>query len=230
MFSYLRIDSLSQMLTLTNIMSGGRYIVVDSNLGILSAALIERTAGKGAIIQVYTEDNPNSSNRQAVYALNYPEEVVENCLFTVNINQVAELLSESADSQNGNSESLMTSEEDGDKVLTKKEKRINETNAAKRILRTKNLDGLLILTKNYDPSTIVNILIEFIDISRPFVVFSPSIDPLKTCYTSLKSCCINLKISETWLRKYQVLAERTRPEMMMNAHSGFVLSGIKVQM
>lgn len=216
------------MLTMANIMSGGNYIVVDSNLGILSAALMERTMGNGSIIQVYTEDNPVGSNRQAVYALNYPETIVEKCLYTLNMNQVAELLQNDIYGDTNDIDNNDSSDEA--KTLTKKEKRLKEVNRAKNILRKRNMDALLILTKHYDPYSLVDILIEFLDFSRPFVIFSPSIDPLKECYTQLKNRCIYLRISETWLRKYQVLDERTRPEMMMNAHSGFLLTGIKVQM
>lgn len=37
-----------------------------------------------------------------------------------------------------------------------------------------------------------------------------------------------LELGETWMREYQVLPQRTHPTMRMNAASGYILSGIKV--
>jgi tRNA (adenine58-N1)-methyltransferase non-catalytic subunit len=42
----LRVDTLSQMLSMGNIHPGGRYIVVDDVAGLLVAALLERLGGQ----------------------------------------------------------------------------------------------------------------------------------------------------------------------------------------
>ena len=39
---------------------------------------------------------------------------------------------------------------------------------------------------------------------------------------------VRLQISSSWCREYQVLPQRTHPEMTMNADGGFVLSGVKL--
>ena len=41
----LRVDTLSQMLTLGNIQQGGRYLVVEETSGLLTAAILERLGG-----------------------------------------------------------------------------------------------------------------------------------------------------------------------------------------
>ncbi|KAJ6218177.1 hypothetical protein RDWZM_009334 [Blomia tropicalis] len=225
--NFLRVDTLSQMLTLCNVMAGGNYMVVDSNLGILSAGLMERTAGKGSIVQIFNETIPNGSYRQAVYALNYPESVVSESLLSLSLNDVYELSLE----ENGSTcETMPTGvQKDSRQMLTKREMRLQEVTRAKSLLRHRDMHGLLLLTKDYDPSSMIHILLQFLGLSRPFVIFSHSIDPLKECYIQLKGKCLFLRISETWLRKYQVLEGRTRPEMTMNSSSGFVLSGIKAE-
>lgn len=207
-------------------MAGGRYMVVDSNLGILSAALMERTSGKGSVIQIFTENIPNGSYRQAVHALNYPESTISECLFSLSLKDVSELSTEDASTNSTTPNGTAT---ESNQSLSKKELRLQEVNKAKDILRDRSMDALLILTKDYDPSSIVHSLLDFLALSRPFAIFCSSIDPLKECYLQLKSQCIYLRISETWLRKFQVLNDRTRPEMMMNSSSGFILSGIKVE-
>ncbi|UXI17040.1 glutaryl-CoA dehydrogenase-like [Sarcoptes scabiei] len=221
--NYLRLDSLAQILTFSNIMSDGRYMVIDSNLGILSSAIMEKTSGKCQIIQIETKEVGNASQRQAVYALNYPKSVLEQCLSCISIYQVAKLLNE-------------TEHNDTFKSLTyhnllkqrKSEKLQLEEQKATNLLREKNLDALLIMSKEYDPYCLAQILLKFLSPSRPLVIFSPTIEPLKNCFVKLKSDCVFLRLSETWLRKYQVLNDRTRPEMIMNASSGFILTGIKV--
>ncbi|XP_037274585.2 tRNA methyltransferase 6 non-catalytic subunit [Rhipicephalus microplus] len=70
----MRIDSLAQMLTCCNVRSGGRYIVFDAYLGLLTAAVLERLGQDGIVVQVYAGQGPDSSYRQAVYALNLGEE------------------------------------------------------------------------------------------------------------------------------------------------------------
>ncbi|OTF74391.1 hypothetical protein BLA29_012119 [Euroglyphus maynei] len=51
-------------------MAGGRYLVVDSNLGILSASIFEKTAGNCTIVQVDMADVCNAGQRQAKKATN----------------------------------------------------------------------------------------------------------------------------------------------------------------
>ncbi|CAG0921829.1 unnamed protein product [Notodromas monacha] len=55
--------------------------------------------------------------------------------------------------------------------------------------------------------------------------------PLAECHVMLKSmgCAVLVKLTENWLREYQVLPDRTHPLVTMSGNSGFLLSGIKVQ-
>lgn len=234
------------MLSHCNVMSGRKYVVVDTNLGILTAAVVERLQSEGTVIQVYTDVGPVSTYRQAVDALNLPKENIDRMLFGLQINEIYGVLKAedylSHDSslphkqQNqefkdeANEEPNSESEErnrNSDKAVRKSMRR-KEALKALDILRHKDLDGLLFLTKNYDPLNILELLLELLADSRPFAVFSPYIQPLTQCYSALRKKSVFLRLSETWLRKYQVLADRTRPEMNMSSSSGYLLTGIKV--
>lgn len=120
-----------------------------------------------------------------------------------------------------------------DKGVERRLRKINrkqEANKAKAILADKNIDGLLMLVKDFDPLNCLKLLVDFLDYSRPFCLYSPMLQPLIVCYNELKRrkyAC--LKISESFFRKYQILPERSRPEMNTIYGSGFILSGIKTK-
>lgn len=40
--------------------------------------------------------------------------------------------------------------------------------------------------------------------------------------------CINIRLIENWLRNYQVLPDRTHPEVSMSGGGGYLLTGWKV--
>jgi len=90
-------------------------------------------------------------------------------------------------------------------------------------------DSLIIATK-YDLISAFNLLFQYLALSRPFVIFSQFIQPLTELYQTLlqEHTGINLDLTETWTREYQVLPARTHPLMKMSNASGFLLSGIKV--
>ena len=43
-----------------------------------------------------------------------------------------------------------------------------------------------------------------------------------------KKLAINLRLSDTWMREYQVLEGRTHPSMNMTQSGGFILTGTKL--
>ena len=43
-----------------------------------------------------------------------------------------------------------------------------------------------------------------------------------------KKLAINLHLSDTWMREYQVLPGRTHPSMSMTQSGGFILTGTKL--
>ena len=63
-----------------------------------------------------------------------------------------------------------------------------------------------------------------------FVVFGEHMEPLAECLHALKreNLAINLRLSDTWMREYQMLAGRSHPDMTMSQSGGFILTGMKL--
>eukprot|EP00808_Paulinella_micropora_P014365 g1765.t1 len=116
----------------------------------------------------------------------------------------------------------------------------------------------LILASRYDPVALLPAVWELLAPSGAFAIASRTLEPLAQIFDSLKTnkrkqqpkrqpslsseknstsdsdmdiapqAAVNMQLTETWFRSYQVLPARTHPHMFMNASGGFVLSGIKV--
>ncbi|CAG0925649.1 unnamed protein product [Notodromas monacha] len=93
-----------------------------------------------------------------------------------------------------------------------------------------NFDAFIIAMRD-NPKELIKLFLPLLGLSKPFVVFSPFREPLAECHVMLKSmgCAVLVKLTENWLREYQVLPDRTHPLVTMSGNSGFLLSGIKVQ-
>lgn len=101
--------------------------------------------------------------------------------------------------------------------------------AAAALLEGRNADGLVIAGR-FHPCPVLLGLLRFVAPSRPFVVFCQYREPLIECYTKLREQggAINLKLTDSWLRHYQVLPNRTHPLLLMSGGGGYLLSGITV--
>lgn len=244
----LRIDTLAQMLNMCNVRHGGRYIVVDSIYGLLAAAVLERLGSDGCVVQLYFESTPTSSFRQAVNALNIPSEILEKQLFGLSLTEVINKISspsefietevmESCKKDNIiPMDSTNTTESFENEYLIKEKEKIirrnkrqEEQKKAKEILNENKMDGLLIVSK-YHPNNILVKLLEFLSPSSPFAVFCNYQMPLIECYTELKDKgnAIYMNLTETLLRNYQVLPERTHPDVTISGNGGYLLTGIKI--
>lgn len=101
--------------------------------------------------------------------------------------------------------------------------------SAAALLEGRNADGLVIASR-FHPCPVLLSLIKFLSPSRPFVVYSQYKEPLIECFTKLKvqGGTVNLRLTDTWLRRYQVLPNRTHPLLLMSGAGGYILSGITV--
>ncbi|XP_054900252.1 tRNA (adenine(58)-N(1))-methyltransferase non-catalytic subunit TRM6 isoform X1 [Poeciliopsis prolifica] len=101
--------------------------------------------------------------------------------------------------------------------------------ATAALLEGRNADGLVIASQ-FHPCSVLLGLIKFLSPSRPFVVFSQFKETLIECYTKLKEQggTVNLMLTDTWLRHYQVLPDRTHPLLLMSGGGGYLLSGTTV--
>lgn len=101
--------------------------------------------------------------------------------------------------------------------------------AAAAQLEGKNADGLVIASR-FHPCPVLMGLLPLLAPSRPFVVYSQYKEPLVECYAKLKEQggTVNLQLTNTWLRHYQVLPNRTHPVLLMSGGGGYLLSGTTV--
>ncbi|XP_029414371.1 tRNA (adenine(58)-N(1))-methyltransferase non-catalytic subunit TRM6 isoform X3 [Nannospalax galili] len=100
---------------------------------------------------------------------------------------------------------------------------------AAALLGERNADGLIVASR-FHPAPLLLSLLNFVAPSRPFVVYCQYKEPLLECYTKLRERggVINLRLSETWLRNYQVLPDRSHPKLLMSGGGGYLLSGFTV--
>jgi hypothetical protein len=96
-------------------------------------------------------------------------------------------------------------------------------------LRKRKCDSI-ILAVRYDPTATLLPLLQYLAPSSPFVVYCEFVEPLSECFRELQrqQLAINLRLSDTWMREYQVLPGRTHPSMSMTQSGGFILTGIKL--
>ncbi|CAK6962661.1 tRNA (adenine(58)-N(1))-methyltransferase non-catalytic subunit TRM6 [Scomber scombrus] len=101
--------------------------------------------------------------------------------------------------------------------------------AAAALLEGRNADGLVIASR-FHPCPVLMSLLKFLSPSRPFVVYSQYKEPLIECYTKLREQggTVNLRLTDTWLRHYQVLPNRTHPVLLMSGGGGYLLSGTTI--
>ncbi|XP_053192865.1 tRNA (adenine(58)-N(1))-methyltransferase non-catalytic subunit TRM6 [Scomber japonicus] len=101
--------------------------------------------------------------------------------------------------------------------------------AAAALLEDRKADGLVIASR-FHPCPVLMSLLKFLAPSRPFVVYSQFKEPLIECYTKLREQggTVNLRLTDTWLRHYQVLPNRTHPVLLMSGGGGYLLSGTTI--
>lgn len=125
---------------------------------------------------------------------------------------------------------LDESDEPEETVPVKKPKWFLETQRALDLLNSSKARGLTIIAKEH-PLNIVNELLLFLGASRPFVIFHTYREPLQETYMELKQKrnVINLRLFTNFLRSYQVLPDRTHPEILTSDTGGYILTGYLVQ-
>lgn len=103
--------------------------------------------------------------------------------------------------------------------------RAKEIEEARKIIQQKNVDCLIVATKFY-PTPIVLALIDYVAPSRQVVVYSQFKEALEDCYAFLREHkgLVNYRLTETWLREYQVLPNRTHPVIQMTGTGGYLLT------
>jgi tRNA (adenine-N(1)-)-methyltransferase non-catalytic subunit len=282
----MRPDALAHIVTLSNLQSGSRSLIIDECIGLVVGAALERANGRGAVYNLHQGGDCNPSalrlfnfNSEQLKALKHvPIALLQGKLTAQNM-KVEESTQDDADMDVDDDDADDKTSEKKEKLArrinpnelppkkTKKEyvplatllareakegvtpeesqarrKKHNETRKLYRELRWQNLcdfksdlesrgvDSLIIAGPSH-PLNALNSTWRFLRLSGAFVLYSEFMHPLIECYEALfqTGCVVNLRLTETWHRQYQVLPKRTHPLMNMSAASGYILSGIKVE-
>lgn len=122
------------------------------------------------------------------------------------------------------------SESGNDEGSAKKKSRWEvETDRAAQALISP-VDGLVIVCREH-PQSILNALLPYVAPSRNFVIYSQVREPLQDLLVELaqQSNLINLRLTDTWLRNYQIESNRTHPLVNMTGSGGYLLTGTVVE-
>lgn len=263
----LRIDSLSQMISYSNISSVGNYLLYESGTNGLIAAAMMNSIGANSTGKLVHIHQGNMPQKQAVLALNLEQEHLDRCisvnLYSVlrhyhqkkgglkrKLDEITEAIDEceppaklfKCDDTNGDSEHAVSDSVDNGSNGSNGTVEAPATNAPAAVpkwqidneraceLLRENMDAMVIVAKEH-PLAIVNALLPFMKPSRPVVIFSLSREILLETFIDLKTSgnVTGLRLTSNWLRMYQVLPERTHPDVNMNGNSGFLLSGFTIR-
>lgn len=196
----MRFDTLSLMLHLGDVQPGNNIIINENLSGLMLAAAAERMYGEGTIQYIYHDNKIDTEILNKLNLLSIQKDLI---IYT-NMN----LLMEKFPTNSAN------------KIL-------NETmNTLKG-----NAQGLLIANLKYHPIELIKVLWNTLSKSGAFVIYHQYLQPLVDTQTFIRTnnLAISINIQELWMRKYQVLKDRTHPEMM-NEHAagGYLLYGYKI--
>jgi tRNA (adenine58-N1)-methyltransferase non-catalytic subunit len=248
----LREDTLGQMLSYANVSAGCQALVFETCMGIVTGALAQRMGGYGKILSVYTGQQPAWIDQLERFNLTFPEQhsikwVHNEDVFgpekdTTSVVEDPEAADRDLlqwpcplqDHTRGYLDTVSDPQEIKE-LLAKRcdrfARKLTRTSPgeAKAMLNKRPSDCVIIATK-CDPTETLLGMMPFLGTSCPFVVFCEFMEPLSECFMELQkqNLAINLRLSDTWFREYQVLPGRTHPNMTMSQNGGFILTGIKL--
>ncbi|KAL7645275.1 UNVERIFIED_CONTAM: hypothetical protein RMT77_003661 [Armadillidium vulgare] len=245
--SNLRIDTLSQMVAYANVQSGGRYAVYEAGMqGLVSAALLSQIGTLGSLVHIYSGSYPH---KEAVELLEFSTEELLTMSFigADNLPLLHESnIEEETKMENGDLPSV-SKDEKVEKInepelvaVNEKEEiagsvkgrkfvrsRVEDIKLSTSVLRS-GVHGLIVACRQH-PSSITLALLPYLLPGHSFVIFSPYKETLMDIFMDLKNeNCVNIRLVENWLRNYQVLPQRTHPEVNMSGGGGYLLTGWKV--
>mmetsp|Transcript_8662 Transcript_8662/g.14250 ORF Transcript_8662/g.14250 Transcript_8662/m.14250 type:complete len:461 (+) Transcript_8662:1-1383(+) len=229
----LRIDSVSQILSLANIHHDQHVLLVESCTGLLVGSVAERMHGVGRIFNVYCEKNPVLEIANSMFYLSAAEMQI---VYNVNIGLFNDKLwMEDSEETRKQLEQIVDT---NSKLAKFKESRVS-LYQIKQWIKFEKCDSLLICCK-YRPLALLKHLYRYLEYGSPFVVWSEFVQPLVEIKQWFESNgdgdgeeeveAVGLKVYENWFREQQVLPQRTHPMVNMQHMGGYILSGTKVRL
>ncbi len=249
----LRDDSLAQILSCANISAGCKVLCYDMCCGVITGSLAQRMGGYGTIHSIYTGKAPCFVDLIARFNLSFVEHssikwLHAGQIFHDDINakkeeEDYELIERNrlvwpCPFQQHTQKYVENMKDDKERIafLNKRQSRFSRKitrPTSDEVLHSlengKKCDSL-ILACNYDPTHTLLTLLPYLESSCPFVVFFEYMEPLIECFREIQKqgLAINLRLTDTWMREYQILPNRTHPNMNMSQNGGFILTGVKL--
>ena len=247
----LREDTLGQMLSYANICAGRQVLVYDMAMGIVTGSLAQRMGGYGKVLSLYSGQQPAWFDTLDRFNLSFGENHSIKWLHCEDVFAAKDTIpddEEDVDAKDRDSltwpcplqehtrQFLSTMKDNEVKTFLAKRcsrftRKMTRTSPmeARAMLHAKPCDSVLVATKN-DPTETLLHMLPHLGSSCPFVVFCEYMEPLAHCFLELQrnNLAINLRLTDTWMREYQVLPGRTHPHMTMSQNGGFLLTGIKL--
>ena len=272
----LRMDTLAQILSYSDIKADGTFLLYDSgSAGLIPAGMLSRIGKNTSGKLLYLHSGDHLPQMPIVRAMNFPDEQFERLIavsifdFLKNYNNKVEANSEivlnkrdteenktniddqkdneivkdAVDKNEVNSEENKCDNTNSNNLkrknienlpvegpIAKKSRKILEIERSIQLMSDTKADSLVISTKEH-PLNIVKALLPFVKLSRPFVIYHAHRELLQETYFALKqmSSVINLRLFSNFLRSYQILPDRTHPDILTNDFGGYILTGYIVE-
>ena len=250
----LREDTLGQILSYSNVTAGCHVLIMETCMGLVTGAFAQRMGGYGKIFTIYAAQQPNILEMLAKFNLSFSETHSVKYIHAGDVfgdDAISVDTSCLPDPERVDREELkwpcplqdhtraylesITNEREIDEFLEKRSNRFarkltrHSPTETQEMLLSRPCDSIVIVCR-YDPTETLLKMLPFLAPSCPFVVFCEFLEPLVECFQEIQrqGLAINLKLSDTWTREYQMLPGRTHPNMNMSQNGGFLLVGIKL--
>ncbi|XP_048130933.1 tRNA (adenine(58)-N(1))-methyltransferase non-catalytic subunit trm6 isoform X4 [Rhodamnia argentea] len=239
---FMRVDTLSLLLSMANVAANSDILVVDMVGGLLT--------GSGYVCNMYLESSPYPMD--IVRMFNFGDEICKRIVRTSLSDlcsvqndpseQMGHDVSATANSSNEQmcSHETLTEPSGMEEIALPSENEVSKCKIPKAgdkasqetidLWKANGFSSLIVAAPELDTWNTVKDLMPHLSHSAPFAIYHQYLQPLATCMHRLQSekMAVGLQISEPWLREYQVLPSRTHPCMQMSAFGGYILSGVKI--
>lgn len=223
----LRVDTVALILHHSNIHCGSRVLVYDRTNGLLEGYLLTRIGDTGVIFQVMDRNaQPSTFTAMKVLQLTHVKErwkaVPRNPDFLLGSSDAT--ADHAAPDSRGNDRGESERAPRGTGEITQWVK----GREAREMLLEQPADALIVVDDEA-PERAVADLFPLLACGGHVVVYSPFLEDLTSLFLKLRNDCVNVRISESWYRNYQVLPQRTHPTVNMSTAAGYLLTAIKVE-
>lgn len=230
----LRFDTLAQILCRINLDPGGKYLIYENgSQGLLQAAFLNQLHDNGSLVHIFSSTSEQNALK-AVKAMNFSESKMKQ-MITVNLDEIINTKSDYDTSETKVEEDLSNCSDvqkrKSDETYTqlKKKHRSMTSTDGLNFIKSNKFDGLIVVCRE-EPTELVKILLPYLSLSRPFVVYSAYREVLVNMYAEFKTRrdLVFLRLTDNFMRYHQVLPNRTHPDVTMDDGSGYLFSGLFV--